>query len=127
MSQSLENILFNPITIHSDLPQHERLQCYDRFRANASRILVATDLFGRGMDIERVNMVVNYDFPLDEPTFLHRIGRAGRFDTSGIVVNFLKAEDNSQINQQKELEKKFRLMIQRLPLNKADLREFLQE
>lgn len=75
----LDGILFNPINIHSELTQHQRLKNYDKFKANGSRILVATNLIGRGIDIERVNLVINYDFPPDKEAYLHRIGRAGRF------------------------------------------------
>lgn len=52
--------LFNPICIHSRMPQGERIISYDSFKANKFRILVATDLFGRGVDVERVNLVINY-------------------------------------------------------------------
>ena len=54
---------------------------------------MATDLFGRGMDIERVNLVINYDFPLDREAYLHRVGRAGRFGTKGLAINFVKTDD----------------------------------
>lgn len=84
--------LFNPICIHSSLRQEERIKNYDNFKANGSRLLVATDLFGRGIDIERVNLVINYDFPQDRDTYLHRVGRAGRFNTRGLAVNFLLSE-----------------------------------
>ena len=57
------------------------------------RILVATNLFGRGMDIERVNIVFNYDMPEDTDTYLHRVARAGRFGTKGIKLNSNKLED----------------------------------
>ena len=57
---------------------------------------MATDLFGRGIDIERVNLVINYDFPVDRDSYLHRVGRAGRFGTKGLAINFVKpdAEDH---------------------------------
>lgn len=63
LAELLENKMFNPICIHSKLSQEERIKNYDLFKSNTSRLLVATDLFGRGMDIERVNLVINYDFP----------------------------------------------------------------
>lgn len=89
VTQLLTNNLFNPITIHSDLSQEERLECYQKFRDNGSRVLVATDLFGRGIDIEQVNFIVNYDVPREVNTYIHRVGRAGRFNTKGVVVNFV--------------------------------------
>jgi ATP-dependent RNA helicase UAP56/SUB2 len=60
LTQMLGQKLFNPICIHSRLKQEERIKNYDLFKANGSRLLVATDLFGRGIDIERVNLVINY-------------------------------------------------------------------
>lgn len=66
------------------------MACYDKFKANESRVLVATDLFGRGIDILRVNLVINYDFPFDDKTYIHRVGRAGRYNRKGIIVNFVK-------------------------------------
>ena len=59
-TELLRQKLFNPICIHSQLKQEERIKNYDLFKANGSRLLVATDLFGRGIDIERVNLVINY-------------------------------------------------------------------
>lgn len=60
LTELLNKKLFNPICIHSALKQEERIKNYDSFKANNSRLLVATDLFGRGIDIERVNLVINY-------------------------------------------------------------------
>ncbi len=60
LTELLTKKLFNPICIHSGLKQQERIKNYDSFKANGSRLLVATDLFGRGIDIERVNLVINY-------------------------------------------------------------------
>lgn len=60
LTELLKQKLFNPICIHSSLKQEERIKNYDLFKANGSRLLVATDLFGRGIDIERVNLVINY-------------------------------------------------------------------
>lgn len=74
------------------MKQEERIKNYDSFKANNSRLLVATDLFGRGIDIERVNLVINYDFPQDRDTYLHRVGRAGRFGTKGLAINFVKPD-----------------------------------
>jgi len=60
-------------------------------------VLVATDLFGRGIDIEQVNLVVNYDVPDQATRYIHRVGRAGRFNTKGVVVNFVVDKMNDLI------------------------------
>jgi ATP-dependent RNA helicase UAP56/SUB2 len=100
LTELLRQKLFNPICIHSQLKQEERIKNYDLFKANGSRLLVATDLFGRGIDIERVNLVINYgisqfhiDFPTERDTYLHRVGRAGRFGTKGLAINFIRADE----------------------------------
>lgn len=99
--------MFNPITIHSHLTQRERLDCYERFKNNGSRVLVATDLFGRGIDIERVNLVINFDFPEEKDTYYHRIGRAGRFGTRGVVINFIDPQKSGEFEKMKEFEESF--------------------
>ena len=68
----LRQKLFNPICIHSQLKQEERIKNYDLFKANGSRLLVATDLFGRGIDIERVNLVINYGNNITTQIFRRR-------------------------------------------------------
>jgi len=85
--------MFNPICIHSRMKQEERIHSYDMFKSNQSKLLVATDVFGRGMDIERVNLVINYDFPKDRETYLHRVGRAGRFGTKGTAISFVRLDE----------------------------------
>jgi ATP-dependent RNA helicase UAP56/SUB2 len=88
--------LFNPLCIHSRLPQVDRLRSYDVFKNNGSRILIATDIFGRGIDIEKVNLVINFgiclfylDFPAKAEIYMHRAARAGRFGKKGVVINFV--------------------------------------
>jgi len=80
---------FPSICIHSDLDQVERITRYSNFKDFKKRILVATDIFGRGIDIERVNIVINYDMPDSANTYLHRVGRAGRFGTKGLAITFV--------------------------------------
>merc|ERR1719277_447844 len=77
-----------------DKDRIERLQMFKDFR---KRILVATDMFGRGMDVERVNIVINYDMPEDSDMYLHRVGRAGRFGTKGLAVSFVASEADTAI------------------------------
>lgn len=74
-----------------------RLQRYQQFKDFEKRILVATNLFGRGMDIERVNIVFNYDMPEDSDTYLHRVARAGRFGTKGLAITFVSDENDAKV------------------------------
>merc|ERR1719235_1031965 len=70
----------------------DRLKLFKDFQ---KRILVATDLFGRGMDVERVNIVINYDMPESSDAYLHRVGRAGRFGTKGLAVTFVSGDEDT--------------------------------
>ncbi|OWK49529.1 Spliceosome RNA helicase Ddx39b [Lonchura striata] len=77
LAQLLVEQNFPAIAIHRGMPQEERLSRYQQFKDFQRRILVATNLFGRGMDIERVNIAFNYDMPEDSDTYLHRVGLRG--------------------------------------------------
>merc|ERR1711982_32814 len=79
---------FPSIAIHSGLSQEERINRYKQFKEFQKRIMVSTDLFGRGIDIERVNIVINYDMSDSSDSYLHRVGRAGRFGTKGLALSF---------------------------------------
>jgi len=97
LNKLLVEINFPSTCIHSDLSQDERLDRYRKFKAFESRILVATDLMGRGIDIERVNVVINYDMPTDPDPYLHRVGRAGRFGTKGLAISFVSSKEDGDV------------------------------
>ncbi|KAI8058550.1 ATP-dependent RNA helicase uap56 [Syncephalis plumigaleata] len=86
---------FPSICIHGRMPQKERIARYEAFKDFRKRIMVATDVFGRGIDIERVNIVFNYDMPDGPDTYLHRVGRAGRFGTKGLAITFVASEEDA--------------------------------
>ncbi|CAH1757216.1 12902_t:CDS:2 [Entrophospora sp. SA101] len=88
---------FPSICIHGGMKQEERIARYKSFKDFQKRIMVATDVFGRGIDIERVNIVVNYDMPDGPDSYLHRVGRAGRFGTKGIAITFVADQDDADI------------------------------
>lgn len=70
---------------------------------------MATDVFGRGIDIERINLAINYDMPESADQYLHRVGRAGRFGTKGLSVSFVSSEADQAILQ--EIEKRFEVAL----------------
>jgi len=96
LDRLLQECNFPSICIHSGMAQDERIQRYKDFKDFKKRILVSTDLFGRGIDIERVNIVINYDFPPASDQYLHRVGRAGRFGTKGLAVSFVSSDEDQQ-------------------------------
>lgn len=75
--------------------------------------MVATDIFGRGIDIERVNIVFNYDMPDSSDQYLHRVGRAGRFGTKGLAVSMVSTEDDEKVLT--DTQRRFEVKIEDLP------------
>ncbi|CAJ0586903.1 unnamed protein product, partial [Mesorhabditis spiculigera] len=91
------------------------LELLDHLEFNQKRILVATDLFGRGMDIERVNIVFNYDMPEDSDSYLHRVARAGRFGTKGLAITFVSNDDDAKVLN--TVQDRFDISVTELPEN----------
>eukprot|EP00929_Paragymnodinium_shiwhaense_P109707 TRINITY_DN761_c1_g1_i2.p1 TRINITY_DN761_c1_g1~~TRINITY_DN761_c1_g1_i2.p1 ORF type:complete len:444 (-),score=165.03 TRINITY_DN761_c1_g1_i2:159-1421(-) len=104
---------FPSIAIHSGLKQEERIARYKQFKDFQKRIMVSTDLFGRGIDIERVNIVINYDMPDDSDSYLHRVGRAGRFGTKGLALTFSSTDDDNKVLE--AVQKRFEVNIGEMP------------
>lgn len=104
---------FPSIAIHAELPQEERIKLFDLFKAFKKRIMVATELYGRGVDFAKVNMVINYDMPNTTEAYVHRVGRAGRFGTKGITVTFIAKEEEQKIFD--DLLKKYPVKADNLP------------
>jgi len=88
---------FPSIYTHGRLDHGDRIDTYKEFKEFKKRILIVTNLFGRGVDFERVNVVINYDMPEDEDTYLHRVGRAGRFGTKGLAISFVSSTDDTSV------------------------------
>ena len=97
LSDMLTKNNFPSIAIHADLPQEERIKLFDLFKEFKKRIMVATELYGRGVDFLKVNTVINYDMSNTAEAYIHRVGRAGRFGTKGITITFLASEEDQKI------------------------------
>eukprot|EP00915_Cephaloidophora_sp_WS-2016_P007766 GHVH01010737.1.p1 GENE.GHVH01010737.1~~GHVH01010737.1.p1 ORF type:complete len:444 (+),score=80.37 GHVH01010737.1:74-1405(+) len=113
LNQILNENSFPSIAIHAGLSQQERIQQYQAFKNFESRILISTDLFGRGIDIERVNIVINYDMPDVADSYLHRVGRAGRFGTKGLAISFVDTEEDQAVLN--GVQSRFEVQICELP------------
>merc|ERR1712070_615431 len=113
---------FPSLAIHSGLDQEERIKRYKQFKEFQKRIMVCTDLFGRGIDIERVNIVVNYDMPADSDSYLHRVGRAGRFGTKGLAITFSGDDEDAKVL--KSVQERFEVNIGEMPA-KIDTTSYL--
>jgi ATP-dependent RNA helicase len=84
---------FTVSAIHGDMPQQERDVITDELRQGKSRVLICTDIFGRGIDVAQVSLVINYDLPNSRELFIHRVGRSGRFGRKGVAINFVRNDD----------------------------------
>ncbi|KAK6468982.1 ATP-dependent RNA helicase DDX39A [Huso huso] len=124
LSQLLVEQNFPAIAIHRGMAQEERLSRYQQFKDFQRRILVATNLFGRGMDIERVNIVFNYDMPEDSDTYLHRVARAGRFGTKGLAVTFVSDETDAKILN--DVQDRFEVNVAELP-EEIDISTYIEQ
>ena len=93
LSLSLYFVRYSCFYIHAKMQQAHRNRVFHEFRNGQTRHLVSSDLFTRGIDIQSVNVVINFDFPKNSETYLHRIGRAGRFGHLGLAINLITYED----------------------------------
>merc|ERR1712042_387380 len=124
LSQLLVEQNFPAICIHRAMTQEERLSRYQQFKDFQKRILVATNLFGRGMDIERVNIVFNYDMPEDSDTYLHRVARAGRFGTKGLAITFVSDETDAKTLN--DVQDRFEVNVAELP-EEIDISTYIEQ
>eukprot|EP00603_Paraphysomonas_imperforata_P004764 CAMPEP_0114427618 /NCGR_PEP_ID=MMETSP0103-20121206/8454_1 /TAXON_ID=37642 ORGANISM="Paraphysomonas imperforata, Strain PA2" /NCGR_SAMPLE_ID=MMETSP0103 /ASSEMBLY_ACC=CAM_ASM_000201 /LENGTH=430 /DNA_ID=CAMNT_0001596711 /DNA_START=34 /DNA_END=1326 /DNA_ORIENTATION=- len=104
--------------MHGEMPQQEREALMEEFRSGGSRVLIVTDLWGRGIDVQQVSLVINYDLPTNRELYIHRIGRSGRFGRKGVAINFVKTED---VRILRDIEQYYSTQIDEMPMNVAEL------
>ncbi|KXJ24965.1 eukaryotic initiation factor 4A-I [Exaiptasia diaphana] len=109
---------FTVSAMHGDMDQKERDVIMKEFRSGSSRVLITTDLLSRGIDVQQVSLVINYDLPTNRESYIHRIGRGGRFGRKGVAINFVTLDD---VRILKDLETFYNTQIEEMPLNVADL------
>lgn len=93
MTNQLKELKFPIICLTGDMPDEDRRSVMKQFREGESRVLVSTDLIGRGIDIQQVNLVINYDMPYSLEKYIHRIGRTGRLGRKGVAINLITQGD----------------------------------
>jgi len=99
---------------HGDISQQERDVVLNEFRTGSSRVLITTDLLARGIDVQQVSLVINYDLPKNLENYIHRIGRSGRFGRKGVAINFIANED---VKALRELEEFYHTQVPEMPAN----------
>ncbi len=103
---------FTVSAIHGEMKQEERSQIMKEFRTGSSRVLITTDLLARGIDVQQVSLVINYELPINKESYLHRIGRSGRFGRKGTAINFVTPRDAPLL---KEIQEYYQTEISVLP------------
>jgi superfamily II DNA/RNA helicase len=122
LEQGLKDNNFPITVLHSEMTQDERDNIIKDFRDGKTRILLTTDLLSRGIDIPQVNMVINYDLPNNKETYVHRIGRCGRFNKKGVAISMVKISDPIDIKIFTKMKNFYKMNITEMP---EDINKYL--
>ncbi|KDE06553.1 ATP-dependent RNA helicase FAL1 [Microbotryum lychnidis-dioicae p1A1 Lamole] len=114
LTEKMREANFTVSSMHGDMPQKERDTIMGEFRGGNSRVLITTDVWARGLDVQQVSLVINYDLPSNRENYIHRIGRSGRFGRKGVAINFVTAED---VKILRDLEQYYATQIDEMPNN----------
>ncbi|OQV21576.1 ATP-dependent RNA helicase cgh-1 [Hypsibius exemplaris] len=123
LAKKITELGYSTYFIHSKMQQQHRNRIFHDFRTGVCRNLVCTDLFTRGIDIQAVNVVINFDFPRNAETYLHRIGRSGRFGHLGVAINLITYEDRDTLHR---IERELNTEIRPIP-KEVDKRLYVAE
>ncbi|RXK40646.1 ATP-dependent RNA helicase eIF4A [Tremella mesenterica] len=118
LTQKLHEREFTVSAMHGEMDQAQREVIMKEFRSGSSRVLIATDLLARGIDVQQVSLVINYDLPASKENYIHRIGRGGRFGRKGVAINFVTTDDLKML---REIEQFYNTHVDEMPMNVADL------
>lgn len=118
LTQQMHAKDFTVSAMHGDMEQRERDVIMREFRSGSSRVLITTDLLARGIDVQQVSLVINYDLPNNRENYIHRIGRGGRFGRKGVAINFVTEDDKRTL---RDIEQFYNTQITEMPQNVADL------
>merc|ERR1719336_1973737 len=109
---------FTVSAMHGDMDMGARQLIMKEFRSGSSRVLITTDLLARGIDVQQVSLVINYDLPTNRENYIHRIGRSGRFGRKGVAINFVTQED---VRALREIEQFYNTQIEEMPMDVSEL------
>jgi ATP-dependent RNA helicase len=118
LTEKMRSNNFTVSAMHGDMPQKERDAIMAEFRSGTTRVLITTDVWARGLDVQQVSLVINYDLPNNRELYIHRIGRSGRFGRKGVAINFVRSDD---IRILRDIEQYYSTQIDEMPMNVADL------
>lgn len=118
LTEKMKQANFTISSMHGDMPQKERDTIMQEFRHGQTRVLITTDVWARGIDVQQVSLVINYDLPINRENYIHRIGRSGRFGRKGVAINFVTDEDVQILH---DIEQYYSTQIDEMPMNVTDL------
>ena len=118
LQEEMQKRDFTVSCMHGDMEQRERDIIMREFRTGSSRVLITTDLLARGIDVQQVSLVINFDLPTNRENYIHRIGRSGRFGRKGVAINFLTESD---VRYLRDIEQFYNTEISEMPMDVADL------
>jgi translation initiation factor 4A len=118
LTEKMHSRDFTVSAMHGDMDQATRDVIMKEFRTGSSRVLITTDLLARGIDVQQVSLVINYDLPTNRENYIHRIGRGGRFGRKGVAINFVCADD---VRALRDIEQFYNTQVDEMPMNVADL------
>ncbi|THG98866.1 hypothetical protein EW026_g3388 [Hermanssonia centrifuga] len=118
LTEKMRAANFTVSSMHGEMVQKERDAIMAEFRSGTSRVLITTDVWARGIDVQQVSLVINYDLPANRENYIHRIGRSGRFGRKGVAINFVTVDD---VRILRDIEQFYSTQIDEMPVNAAEL------
>lgn len=118
LAEKMAALGFPLCCIHGEMETADRKRRMDEFRAGETRVMISTDLLARGIDVQQVSLVINYELPVEKESYIHRIGRAGRFGRKGVTINLLLKTEMSLMD---ELKSHYKFPVEEMPSNVASI------
>jgi len=119
LAKKMRESNFTVSAVHGDMDQPTRESVMEDFRSGKTRVLIATDLWGRGIDVQQVSLVICYDLCTNRELYIHRIGRSGRFGRKGVAINFVRDGDDFKLLR--DIEQFYSTQIEEMPSNVDEL------
>jgi superfamily II DNA/RNA helicase len=112
LAEKMSQQVFPLSVIHGEMDVEERKRRMNDFRKGAVRVMISTDMLARGIDVQQVSLVINYELPVQKENYIHRIGRAGRFGRKGVTINLISPEEKRAVS---EIEEHWKITLEALP------------
>merc|ERR1712146_858697 len=116
LTEQMQNKDHTVSAMHGEMTAKDRGTIMKEFRSGSSRVLITTDLLARGIDVQQVSLVINYDMPGNRENYIHRIGRSGRFGRKGVAINLVSDGD---VRALREIEAYYNTQVDEMPMNVA--------